>query len=204
MNKGDIDFAKFCFENKQYEKAKEIFLNNDMLYEAGFCALLSGNLKSSRLILNEINDPSSASEWGLIILDIIEKKPYVKKPAYFQTRAFLEVYLNLLIENEFYEWADNIINAYKFFTRANAEVPKFIARVLSAWGYFSLVHEFSTIAKRICYYDPEIHFIEAEAYLTEEKFKEAYLGAIETLKIAPGYFPAEKLKKMIENAGFMG
>lgn len=132
----DIDFARFCFENKHYEKAKEIFLNNNMLYEAGFCTLLSGNINSTKLIWNEIKDPGLAASWGLIILDIIEKKTHTKKPKYFQTRAFLEVYLNLLIENELYDWADNIINAYKFFTEANGEVPKFIARVLS----LSLIH----------------------------------------------------------------
>ena len=57
MKNIDIDFAKFCFENKHYDKAKEIFLNNDMLYEAGFSALLAGNLNSARLIWKEVKDP---------------------------------------------------------------------------------------------------------------------------------------------------
>lgn len=198
----DIDFAKFCFENKHYEKAKEIFLDNNMLYEAGFSALLSGNIKSAKLIWNEIKDPCSAAGWGLIILDIIEGKQYTKKPKYFQTRAFLEVYLNLFLENGLYNWADNIINAYKFFTEANGEAPKFIARVLSSKGYFKLVHEFAQIAKRVCYYDPEIHYIEAETYLLEGEYKMAYDAVCETLKIAPKYFPALKLKEMIKNSGY--
>ena len=203
MQNIDIDFAKFCFENKHYDKAKEIFLNNDMLYEAGFSALLAGNLNSARLIWKEVKDPCLATGWGLIILDVIENKPFTKSPGYFQTRAFYEVYLNLFIENKLYDWADNMIDAYKFFTRSNSEVPKFIARILAFWGYSSLVHEFAEISKKICYFDPEIHFIEAEMYLAEEKYNQAYDAVKETLKVSPGYFPAAKMKEMIEKSGFV-
>ena len=203
MKNIDIDFAKFCFENKHYDKAKEIFLNNDMLYEAGFSALLAGNLNSARLIWKEVKDPCLATGWGLIILDVIENKPFTKSPGYFQTRAFYEVYLNLLKENKLYDWADNMIDAYKFFTRSNSEVPKFIARILAFWGYSSLVHEFAEISKKICYFDPEIHFIEAEMYLAEEKYNQAYDAVKETLKVSPGYFPAAKMKEMIEKSGFV-
>ena len=203
MKNIDIDFAKFCFENKHYDKAKEIFLNNDMLYEAGFSALLAGNLNSARLIWKEVKDPCLATGWGLIILDVIENKHFTKSPGYFQTRAFYEVYLNLFIENKLYDWADNMIDAYKFFTRSNSEVPKFIARILAFWGYSSLVHEFAEISKKICYFDPEIHFIEAEMYLAEEKYNQAYDAVKETLKVSPGYFPAAKMKEMIEKSGFV-
>ena len=203
MKNIDIDFAKFCFENKHYDKAKEIFLNNDMLYEAGFSALLAGNLNSARLIWKEVKDPCLATGWGLIILDVIENKPFTKSPGYFQTRAFYEVYLNLFIENKLYDWADNMIDAYKFFTRSNSEVPKFIARILAFWGYSSLVHEFAEISKKICYFDPEIHFIEAEMYKKKKKYNQAYDAVKETLKVSPGYFPAAKMKEMIEKSGFV-
>jgi len=203
-NNNEIEFAKFCFENKHYDKAKELFLNNNMLYEAGFSSLLNGNITSAKLIWKEIKDPCLATDWGLIVLDVIEHKPYTKAPKYFQTRAFLEVYINLFLENEFYDWTDEIINAYKFFTRSNNETPKFIARVLSFWGYYELVHEFCALAKRICYYDPEVHFIEAETYLIEENYKEAYDCIIEGIKIAPEYYPNKKLLEMIKNTGFEG
>lgn len=201
MKNNEIDFANFCFENKNYEKAKELFLNNDMLYEAGFSSLLAGNLTSAKLIWKEIKNPGLAASWGLIILDVIENKPYTNAPKYFQTRAFLEVYLNLFLENEHYDWADSLINAYKFFTRENNEVPKFIARVLSVFGYNELVHEFCALAKRVCYYDPEAHYIDAETYLTEGNFKNAYEAIVEGIKIAPNYYPNKKLLKIIKNAG---
>ena len=198
----DIYFARLCFEDKQYDKAKEIFLNNDMLYEAGFSSLLAGNIKSAKLIWKEIKNPCSATEWGFIILDLIENKPHIRLPGYFQTRAFFELYLGLFIENGHFDWAEEIINSYKFFTRANSETPKFIARTLSVFGYHELIHEFSALAKRICYYDPEIHYIEAESYLMEEKYKDAHKAVLELIKISPDYFPAKKMKNMIENSGF--
>jgi len=203
MRNVDIDFAKLCFENKQYDKAKEIFLNNGMLYEAGFSSLLAGNLNSAKLIWKEVKDPCPGTGWGLIILDILENKAFTKAPGYFQTRAFFEVYLNLFIENQLFDWADTMIDSYKFFTRSNSEVPKFIARILSFWGYSSLAHEFSEISKKICWFDPEIHFIEAETYLAEEKYNLAYDSIKETLKVAPAYYPAKKMKAMLENSGFV-
>jgi len=198
----DIDFARFCFDNKHYDKAKDIFLNRNMLYEAAFCALLTGNAKGARLILDEIKTPSSASEWGLIICDVVEKKPLHRQPKYFQVRAFLEIYINLFLENELWDFADNVINSYKYFTRVNSEVPKFIARVLSVWGYFDLVHEFCALAKKICYYDPEVHYIEAETYFVEDKYKMAQDAIEEAVKVAPEYFPAQRLKRIIENLRF--
>lgn len=203
MRNIDIDFAKLCFENRQYDKAKEIFLNNDMLYEAGLSSLLSGNLNSAKLIWKEVKNPCPAVGWGLIILDILENKSFTSEPRYFQTRAFFEVYLNLFIENKLYDWADRIIESYKFFTHSNNEVPKFIARILSFWGYFPLAHEFAEISKKICWFDPEIHFIEAETYLAEEKYNQAYEAIKETLKAASEYYPAKKMKTMLENSGFV-
>ncbi len=203
-NSSEIDFARFCFENKHYNKAKELFLNNNMLYEAGFSSLLDGNINGAKLIWNEDKDSGLATGWGLIITDIIENKSHTKAPKYFQTRAFLEVYLNLFLENEYFDWADSVINAYKFFTKSNSETPKFIARVLSAFGYTELTHEFCALAKRLCYYDPEAHFIDAETYLTEEKFQAAYDAVIEGVKIAPNYYPNKKLLQMIKNAGYEG
>ncbi len=32
-NDNEIEFCKVCFENKHYDKAKELFLNNDILYK---------------------------------------------------------------------------------------------------------------------------------------------------------------------------
>ena len=63
-NDNEIEFARFCFENKHYDKAKELFLNNDMLYEAGFSSLLTGNLNSAKLIWKEIKRPLSCSGLG--------------------------------------------------------------------------------------------------------------------------------------------
>lgn len=195
----DIDFARICFENRQFDKAKEIFLNNNMLYEAGFSALLTGNIQSAGLIWKEVKDPCPGTDWGLIILDLLEKRPLVRTPKYFQTRAFLELYLNLFIENELYDWADEIINAYKFFGRANSETPKFLARVLYSFGYFKMAREFSGLSKRICYADPEIHYIEAEIALVDGDLAGAKKSVYEILKFAPEYYPAKRLKKILEN-----
>ena len=36
----------------------------------------------------------------------------------------------------------------------------------------------------------------------EEKYKDAHKAVLELIKISPDYFPAKKMKNMIENSGF--
>ena len=64
------------------------------------------------------------------------------------------------------------------------------------------MHEFCALAKKICYFDPEAHFIDAETYLIEGKLQAAYEAVVDGIKIAPNYYPNKKLLTMIKNAGY--
>ena len=84
---------------------------------------------------NKRNCP--ACSFGLCMLQLIHLKPN-KLPTFFQTRAQLEIYLNLFIQNNLIEWAENIIACADFLFRSNPETYKFIARALYSNGYFDL------------------------------------------------------------------
>lgn len=200
MLNSEIDAAKIFFANGLYEKSKEIFLNNGMLYEAGLCSLLMRNLNSARLIWEASKDPCTGTVWGLAVLNIIEKKHFGKNPTYFQIRAFLEVYIALFIENELFDYADALINSCRSFISANSETPKFLARVLSSFGYNEMAYEFLEITFSINSCDPEAFYILAETKISESKFQEASEILKQALKITPEYYPAIKLKEQLENA----
>lgn len=195
-----IKSAAQLFYNKEFISAKEIFLQSSLFYEAGLCSLLVQNLKDARKYFKLKENVCPASNFGLLILDIIENKPK-KPPKYFQVRAFLEIYINLLIENGLFSWAQKVIDEYRFFTNSNLETPKFIARVLNANNQNKAVHYFANIAKQICYYDAEIHYIDATLYFEEGNIQKAKEIVNESLNFASEYYPILKLKEEIKKLG---
>ena len=189
--------AKELFYQGDYTKALELFSAENSNYEAGLCALLLNDEENAKIFWTKDKDPDIATKWGLIILNIIHLK-IKEHPTFFQVRAFLEVYLNLFIQNKQLSWAENLISACDIFARSNPESYKFIARALFANGYLELSHKFLNESKKLFYCDPESHFIDSQAYFLEKKYDKALKSINETLESARGYYPAVEFKKIIE------
>ncbi len=192
-----LKLAYEFFYNKEYKSAKEIFIEYNETYEAGVCSLLLRNLEEAKNFFAQKKEICNASTFGLILIDIIQNTPKFA-PKYLQVRSYLEIFLNLLIENQIFDWAQTIINYYPFLTNSNPEVPKFIARVLNANNYNMAVHDFAKIAKDICSLDAEIYYIDAELYLKENNLKEAKNSIQACLNFAPEYYPILKLNETIK------
>ena len=189
--------AKRLFYEKNYEEAKELFVKLNEPYEAGLSSLLLDDLKGARELFSIKKDECTASSFGLIVLDILEGKS-PKQPSFFQIRSFFEIFVNLLVENKLYKYAQKIIDNYMFFTTVNPETPKFAARVLNANNFNRAVPFFVKKAKEICYYDAEIYYIEASIYMIEKKYEEALNSINECLAFAPEYYPVKRLAMEIE------
>lgn len=190
--------AYISFYSHDYKKAKDIFKNADLPYEAGLSAFMLRDLKFAEKCFRQKENICPASNFGLIILDIIEDR-IPKQPKYFQTRCFLEVYLNLLIENNLLSWAQKIIDNYELFCKTNLETPKFIARVLYANNYYKAVHSFANLAKSLCFYDAEIHYIDAVVYMDEKDYKKAKECIKDCISFAPDYYPIARLNEELIN-----
>lgn len=192
-----LQLAKELFYKGNYKSALEIFCELDMNYEAGLCQLLLGDENKARNFWQKDKDPCLATKWGLIFLDLINLK--VKNyPTFFQVRAFLEVYINLLIINNHLNWAENILSACDILARSNPEAYKFIARALFANGYLELTHHFINMAKEVFFYDPEAHLIQAQTYYMQEDYKKAKKSLEYTLKSCPEYAPALDFQKQVD------
>jgi len=189
--------AKDFFYKKDYLSAKDIFLEMDDTYGAGLCFLLMGDFSSARKYFQTKENDCTASSFGLVVLDILEDKPK-KNPTYFQVRCFLEIYINLFIENNMFNFAQKLIDNYGFFTNVNFETPKFIARVLNANDYNNSVHFFAQRATEVCTYDAEIYYIDALVYIKEKNLDEAKKCIKTCLSFAPDYYPIKKLQSTIE------
>ncbi len=191
------ELAKDFFYKGDYKRALELFKEFDLNYQCGLCALLCGDKKLAKDFWKKEKDPDIATRWGLIVLNIIDLK-IKERPTFFQVRAFLEVYINLFIQSDHLNWAENLISACDILIRSNPETYKFIARALFANGYLNLVHKFLSESKKLFYGDPEAHFIEAQSYYLEQDYKKALNSINETLKSVKDYYPAIQFKKIIE------
>ncbi len=192
-----INDAKKLFYEKKYFEAREIFLKENDLYSCGLCSLLLQDEKTALKYWSKDKKNSPASQWGLCVLRFIHLI-ITKKPSFFQTRAFLEVYLNLFLENNLIEWAQNLISCCDKLYYSNPETYKFIARALFANGYFEMAIKFCKKSIKLLYCDPEAFLILAQCQYLLNDIGEALDSVNRTLAMVPDYYPAKLFRKIIK------
>ncbi len=190
--------AKEHFYNKEYNEALKLFIKDDNKYAAGLCSLLLKKEKEAKNFWVQNKKHCPACQFGLIVLDLIKLKMN-KQPSFFQTRAQLEIYLNLFLENNLIEWAENLISCCDFLYRSNPESYKFIARTLYSNGYFDLAITFCKKSLRLFYCDPEAFLILSQCYFLKGDLKEALDLINKVLNMVYDYYPAILFKKIIKN-----
>lgn len=163
----------------------------------GLCSLLLKNEKDAFKFWS-MNKSCPGCNFGLNCLDYIKFKNK-KIPSFFQTRAFLEIFLNLLLENRLFEWAQNFINCFDIFYKGNPESYKFIARALFANGYCELSNTFLIKSLDIFYADPEAMLIMAQNYYIMKNINEAKKWTNKILEITPEYYPAKLFKNILNS-----
>ena len=193
----ELNNAYQLFYDKKYKEALEIFLKEKEYYPAGFCSLLLKDEKSAEEYWKINKKSCPASNFGLSVLRFINLKTD-KIPSFFQTRAQLEIYLNLFIENGLIEWAENLISCADFLFRANPESYKFIARALYANGYFELAINFCKKSLTIFYSDPEALLIMSQCYYLLKNNGEALDIINKVLDMVPDYYPAIIFRKILK------
>lgn len=189
--------AKSYFYQKKYHKAFELFYSQNDYYGAGLCCLMLKKCESARIFWRR-NKSCPACNWGLCILDLINLKIPQKQPSFFQTRAFLEVYINLFVENDLIEWAQNVVANCDFLYQSNPETYKFIARALFSNGYFDLAIKFCKKTLMVFYADPEAFLILSQCYFLLGNLGEALDCVNRINAMIQGYYPTILFEKIIK------
>ena len=203
-----IKQAKALFYEKKYHSAFKIFKKEKDYYSAGLCLLLLKKLYGAKIYWIQDSYKSHACQWGLAVLNLINLKKPIVNPSFFQTRAQLEIYLNLFIENGLIEYAQNLISMSDILYQCNPESYKFIARVLYSNGYFDLAITFCKKTLKLFYSDPEAFLILSQCHYLLGDLGEA-LDCINRVNcMVDDYFPAklfehilrEEIKKKYEKS----
>ena len=192
-----IKEAKKYFYQKEYKKAFDIFSKiNSCFYESGLCALLLKDEKTAYDFWNNNKKICPACCFGLSILDFINLKKG-KIPSFFQTRAQLEIFLNLFLENDFIDWAQNLISFCDVFYCANPESYKFIARALFSNGYIDLAIYFCKKTLKLHYLDPEAFLIQSQCEFLRGELGEALDLINQVNRMVDDYYPAKLFREII-------
>lgn len=189
--------AKEYFYEKNYKQALVIFGKENDLYSAGLCALLLKKQEIAKKYWKKATS-SPASQWGLAVLDLINLKTPRQQPSFFQVRAQLEIYLNLLIENDLIEWAQNLISSHDILYKSNPESYKFIARALFSNGYLDLAITFCKKTLKLFYCDPEAFLILSQCYFLLGDLGEALDCVNRVNDMVEDYYPAILFQKIIK------
>ena len=193
-----IKLAKEYFYQKKYQEALEVFDEIQDYYSAGLCSLLLKNELKACEYWRKSCKYSPASDWGLAVLDLINLKKPIRNLSFFQTRAQLEIYINLFIENDLIEWAQNLVSMCDVLYRANPESYKFIARALYSNGYFGLAITFCKKTLKLFYSDPEAFLIMSQCYYLIGDLGEALDCINRVNAIVDDYFPALLFKQILK------
>ena len=197
MINNNILNAKKYFYQRKYRLAFKFFSKEKDYYSCGLCPLLLKKKHSAKKFWYYSKDKDPASDWGLCILNFIDLKPD-RIPTFFQTRAQLETYLNIFIENNLLEWAQNLVSCADTLYYANPESYKFIARALYSSGYFELAITFCKKSLNVFYSDPEALLVMAQCYYLLNDIEKAEYCTNKILDITKNYYPAILFREIIE------
>ena len=120
-------------------------------------------------------------------------------PTYFELRNFLEIDLNILIQNGKGQYVQNILGYSEFMSQINPEVYKFIGRVFYNNGLKEEGMYVFEKAKDTFYQDPELHYLIAFAYFEKGDIKNALHYTKTCQEVLPEYCPAVMLEKMLQS-----
>ena len=183
--------AKTALKNIEPEKALEYFNQAENLYGCAYVKFLTGELDEAKVILTLIKGSSSAVNWLLCLINIINGCITNITPTYFQIRNYYEQDLEMLFKYRQKEIIEKILKILTHLEKYNREIYKYTARVLLNNDDAYRAKKFIEKSLNISYKDPETHYIYGMIYEKtddKEKAKEEYQKALD---VSEEYNPAK-------------
>jgi tetratricopeptide (TPR) repeat protein len=182
-------------KQRRYEEAFRLYDNLGDHYQAGYCAMLQGNLQLVQVqwtrVLNVRPNHWCVSLYGMITQQL---RTY---PTLFQIRNHVESDIANLIGANQYPFLENLLQFVDFMTQLNLEAPKFVGRALLNSGWLDRSGPFLLKGQRSLPNDPEIYFHLGQYSMAQKHYPEARLMLKQCLMISPSYTPATDLLRQI-------
>lgn len=184
--------VKENFLSGRFKDCKSYFKKHGYYVESAYCNIILDKLKEAKQDFEKAAEYDCRAHWGILLLQMIEGNISFR-PSYFEVRNFLEIDLNILITYCKGDYVEKIIRYADFLAFYNAESYKFIGRVLWANNFIPQAMFFFDIAKDKLYNDPELHYLLAYIFHSQNEIEKCQYELNTCLNILPLYAPAKNL-----------
>ena len=188
--------VKQDFLSGRLKGCRDYFESHNYPIEAGYCYMVLDNFPKAKEQFKKGEIDDIRGHWGLLLLQMIEEK-ISSAPTYFEIRNFLELDLDIFITYCKGDIVQQIIKYCDFMAFYNLECYKFIGRAFWAHNLLKPAMYFLEKAKDHLYKDPELHYLLAYIYFTNNDIKNCKKEIAICLEILPQYAPAVMLEQKI-------
>ena len=182
--------AKVLLLCGEYKESASIYLKLGMLFEAGYCYLLNGELDKAEAVWDNLGEENSWLIWGRILIKTLRGQ-LDEYPTYLQLRNFLEVEMSIFIEHKRYDFIERILKSLDTFLDVNLECYKYVGRVFLNYGHPEKALVYFLKFKEISANDPEIQYLLAKNYMALDMPSRAEAAIQKCLQENPNYYPAK-------------
>jgi tetratricopeptide (TPR) repeat protein len=180
---------------KRYEDAIKVYERIGDDYQAGYCALLKGDLKRVQKYWTPVL-AKQPGHWCLTLYGLTTRQLQTC-PTLLQIRHYLECDIACLITANRMEQLDNLLYYVDFLTQLNMEAPKLAGRALLNAGLVDRAGSYLLKGQGILPNDPEIYFHLGQYSAAQKSYNEARVMLKQCLMISPSYRPARDLLALI-------
>jgi tetratricopeptide (TPR) repeat protein len=182
-------------EQKRFEDAYTLYEAIDDSYQAGYCALLLGNIPMVQHQWGRTLQ-SRGNHWCISLYGMVTQQLRTY-PTLFQIRNQLESDIANLIAANQTEFVRNLLRHVDLLAQLNLESPKFAGRALMHAGWLEEAGKFLVQGQKLLPNDPEIYFHLAQFSSLQHHYQEARLMLKQCLLISPSYTPAKELMQQL-------
>ncbi len=182
--------GKINLWNGNLKEAYDYFNKIQSIFGCAYCKFLNCETGEAKILLNLVKDSSSAVNWLLFLISIIEDN-ISENPTYFQIRNFYEQDLEMIFRYKKIEYAQKIIVSNPYLENFNKEIYKYSARVLYNNNYLTEAEKLLKKSLDIFFNDPETHFMLGEIYLKNKEILKAKSEYKKAVEVTGEYFPAK-------------
>lgn len=181
-------------QNK-FEEAYRLYLTLEDDYQAGYCAMLQGDLQKVQMHWGKILS-KKPTHWCVSLYGMItgQLRTY---PTLFQIRNHMESDIANFITANQLGYLENMLTHVDLLTQLNLEAPKFAGRALLNAGWVERAGPFLLKGQKSLPNDPEIYFHLGQYSVAMDHAKEARMMLKQCLLISPTYLPAKELLNQI-------
>ncbi len=178
-------------ELKQYTEAASVYQQIGEEYQAGYCAMLKGDLFATQACWTRLLY-QRANHWAISLYGMVTMQLNTF-PTMLQVRNHLETDVYNLIQAQQTHYLENLLSYVDFLTQMNMESPKFIGRALMHAGLLERAEYFLLKGQKALPNDPEVYYHLGQYYAQIQQREDARLMLNQCLLISPTYSPALEL-----------